>query len=246
MDNSKRYIVLIAVATFFGFVGGVLSLLLLARPLSQFVKWKTIHAETIKIDESIESKFVHAKVIKADDYLESKVVHGKVNRGEQFLLLDKKGDPRGMWLNDTDGNPVLSLWNQRGTSKVELVATPYGGAGLRVFTIGKQGGFSVKLMGGESIPQLELFDEAGKEMVSLGKFYPEDSPHLTFVDKKGPYKTSMGKQITDLESYNKYIRIVPYCDDKPYQLGCEGFLDTLTRFCKGNPTGSNCENLKKP
>lgn len=225
-----------------GFVGGVLSLLVLARPLLQFIKLKTIHAETIMVDESIESKFVHAKVIKADDYLESKVVHGKVNRGEQFLLLDEKGSPRGRWMYDTDGQPSLFLSDKEGRSQTELVVTPNGSAGLRIF--GKEK-FSVKLMGGEIIPQLELFDEAGKEMVSLGKFYPEDSPHLTFVDKKGPYKTSMAKQITDLESYNKYIRIVPYCDDKPYQAGCERFLEVFMRFCKNNPDGHGCENLKK-
>jgi len=118
MVNPKRYIVTIAVAAVFGFVGGVLSLLLLASPLLQFVKLKTIHAETIKVDESVESKFVHAKIIKADDYLESKVVHGKVNRGEQFLLLDKDGSPRGMWLYDTDGQPSLFLTDKDGHSRI--------------------------------------------------------------------------------------------------------------------------------
>lgn len=242
MENPKQYIVTIVVATVSGFVGGVLSLLMFASPLAQLVKFKTIHAETIRIDESVESKFVHAKVIKADDYLESKVVHGKVNQGEQFFLVGKKGDTRGTWLTDTEGQPILSLYDKEQRSSAQLVITPNGSAGLWVFRKGK---FSVRLMGGEIIPVLELFDETGRPMIKFEKYYGDDVPHLTFIDKKGPYKTSLVKQVTDLETYNKYIRIYPYCNDEPYQLGCERFLEGFVRFCKENPTGSDCENLKK-
>lgn len=244
MENSKRYIVIIAVATISGFVGGVLSLFLFASPLLKFVKLETIHAETIKIDESIESKLVHAKIIKADDYLESKVVHGDVNQGVQFFLVDKKGRTSGTWYNDTDEQPSLRLFDKKSRSTAELVITPNGSAGLRIFRNGK---FSVKLMVNDTgIPQLELFDEGSNPMLSLGKFYGEDVPHLTLVDKTAHRRAFMARQASDLKTaFNATIRIVPNCSEQPYQTGCEGNLETLIRFCQEHPTGHGCENLKK-
>jgi hypothetical protein len=43
----------------------------------------------------------------------------------------------------------------------------------------------------------------------------------------------------------KDAKVVPSCNAAPYQKGCEDSLEGFIKFCKNNPDGRGCENLKK-
>lgn len=182
MDNLRTYSTMILVAAVSGFAGGVISFLALAGPLSQFVKLKALHVETIRVDESVDSKFIHASTIKADDYIESKVVHGNVNRGGQFLLLDKEGHPRGMWLYGVEGEPILSLIGTGSRAAAELLVTPNGTAALWLVR-NKQ--HSVRLQAEHNgWATLEMEGKGDQSKIRLAIDY-EDDPNLTLTDHKG-------------------------------------------------------------
>lgn len=181
--NRKAYILVLILSLVAGLVGGALSVLLLTGPLAKFIKFKVIHAEMIRVDESLESKFIRGNIIKVDEYLESKVVHGKVNRGEQFLLVDSEGYPYGMWLHGSHGDARLSMTWEEGKSDLWMTSN-----GL---SLSKDGKRRISLMvGNDGSPELLLLDKAGKPRVYLAMYtWENELPRLTFIDKNGLSKT---------------------------------------------------------
>ena len=114
------------------------------------------------------------------EYFDAKTIHGKLVRGEQFLLVDKKGAARGVWLLDSSGNPRISLMGKDG-SIAELVITPEGSAALRLFD--KRGNSTATIVAGNGAPQMTLF-KSKVAQVRLG--LPGDGlAHLYLMDEDG-------------------------------------------------------------